>query len=104
MSALRPEADIRVMHGHSKKDVEKILVRIAMLFEVRTSPNDSPRVVGATIHIAAYDESSRDTRMRAEIRVGAVLAEMKEKERAIEWLDVVIRGDSCCGRTERERP
>ena len=26
------------MHRHSKKDVKKILVRIAMLFEVRTSP------------------------------------------------------------------
>jgi hypothetical protein len=38
MSALRPEADIRFMHRHSKKDVKKILVRIAMLFEVRTSP------------------------------------------------------------------
>jgi hypothetical protein len=26
------------MHGHSKKEVEKILVRIAKLMEVRTSP------------------------------------------------------------------
>jgi hypothetical protein len=51
MSALRPEADIRFMHRHSKKDVKKILVRIAVLFEVRTSPLSLGRLFSLSLRI-----------------------------------------------------